>query len=400
MININNHPIWKGQNAFQKQGNILKQKLAKQYSKIISPDKFIGVLGTVGKTITAVACKEVLSEKFNTVSSTDTAKDGIDVSPLLNIPNTILKMKPKTEKAILELGIGIPGEMDFLLQFVQPKTLILTNLSFDSMQGMGDINVVVEENLKALKNLPPSALVIVNWDDLESRKIAESLKSQVVFYGTDKETCHVWVNNIKVEDGMTSFELNYGVERVEIRSKLLGKHQIYPLLAAAALGLSLDIPLFTLKKALERVKPLPHRMQLLSGFNNSTIINDSYDIQLIDLTAAIRTLNEIPARRRILVLGEIKEMGELSEKIHKEVGRIIYENRIDLVFTGLGDVRYTEDELLSLGFVPERLSTNNQNPQLVSKLLKTLNRGDVVLIKGSRSNRFDEVVEKLSKNRN
>lgn len=397
MINIRNHNIWKNQSGFKKQSYLVKLGIAKNYARFLNADKFIGIIGTVGKTTTAIFCKAVLAEKLNVISSTDFDKNVYDTIPLINIPSIILRTKPKTDKVILELGIDLPGEMDFLLDLVKPNTVIMTNLSFDHYNTIGDLNMIIDENIRALKHLSGKDLLIVNWDDAESRKVAENSKAQIVYYGTNKDTCHVWASNITISELSTTFELNYGVERVEIKSNLLGKHQIYSLLAAAALGLSQDVPLFTLKKALERVKPLPHHMQLLPGFNNSTLIDDTCDIQLIDLEGAIMTLNDIPCRRRILVLGEIKDMGEMSEKVHRSIGRIIYENKIDLVFTGTGDISYTEDELLKLGFNPERLITANQNPQLVSKLLKVLNRGDLVLIKGSKTNRLDEVVDKLTK---
>src|SRR5207253_2898142 len=100
---------------------------------------------------------------------------------------------------------------------------------------------------------------------------------------------------------------------------------------------------------------------------------------------------------RILVLGETKELGKFSESLHRKIAQKIFKDRVDLVFLGTGETRYIVDELVSLGFLPEKMETNLQNPQIVAKLLKVLNKGDVCLIKGSRSLRLDEVVARVSK---
>lgn len=397
MLDINSHPIWKNSTGFKKRGHLLRLFVAKQYAKFIKKDKVIGVIGAVGKTTTAIAAKKVLDQKFKVVSTTDTNKTNPNLDPIFNIPMTILRSGPKTEKIILEMGIEIPDEMDYYLSLIKPRTVIVTKLSYEHNEFLGNIDEVFKENLKALRVLDKSGLAILNYDDNNIKDVLDDLRCQVVFYGTDSKNCHVWADNIRIEDFRNTFELNYGVERVEIKSRLLGKHLIYPLLAAAALGVSLDIPLFKIKKALEEVESAPHRLQAIDGFNGSIILDDTYNAQPIAVEEAIETLAQVPARRRILVLGEMRELGEYTEKLHRQIARKIYQNKIDLVFTGTGDVKYTEDELSKLGFVSERLNTGNQNPQLVSKLLKTISKGDVVLLKGAHSVRLDEVVKRITK---
>jgi len=105
----------------------------------------------------------------------------------------------------------------------------------------------------------------------------------------------------------------------------------------------------------------------------------------------------VPARRRVLVLGEMRELGQYSEKLHRQIAQRIYKEKLDLIFLGQGDAQIIADELRSLGFWEERMESNLQNSELVTKLLKTLGKGDVCLIKGSKAVRLDEVVKRIAK---
>src|SRR3989344_1696647 len=397
MIDINKHPIWQGNklwggiNLLKKRGHLVRFFLARQYAKLFPRTLFVGITGSVGKTTTTLACQSVLSEKFKTISTK------IDLDPILNILITILNIRPKTQKVLLEMGVEYPGEMEYYLNMVKPYIGVVTRVSFAHSEFLGSDQEILSEKGKLIEQLPENGYAILNWDDPLVRKLADKTAAQVIFFGTDSINSHVWAGNIKIKDYQTVFELNQGVERVEVRTNLLGRHMVTSLLAAAALGACLGMPLTTIKKGLEKVKSAPHRFDLIEGKNDSFIIDDTHNSSPAAAAEALETLNLLTARRRIVVLGEMKELGVYSEKLHREMAHIIYRNKVDLVFLGTGDANYIADELIKLGFLEDRLFANLQNPQIVSKLIKVLSKGDVVLIKGSRTLRLDEVVKKLSK---
>ncbi len=227
--------------------------------------------------------------------------------------------------------------------------------------------------------------------------MAEKCKANIIYYGTDPKNCTVWAGNIKIEDYRTNFELNLGVERVKVNLQLLGSHQVYPMMAAALLGVINKIPLTKIKIALESVAPQEHTLEALFGPNGSIILDDTMSCSPVDLEVAIDTMFKIPARRRILVLGEMKGLGEYSDNLHRSAAQMIFKEKIDQIYLGTGDANIIADELKSLGFWDEKLQTNLQNSQLVGKLLKNLSRGDVCLIKGARVIRLDEVVKRITK---
>lgn len=397
-MDINKHPIWEQVTpsktkiaSYKKPLHLLRIYLAKQYAKLYPREIFIGVTGSVGKTTCVQSSLAVLSQKFKTLST----KPNLD--PILNIPATLLKLNPSYKKVILEMGIEYREEMDFYLSLIRPQTVVFTQIAYAHSQYLGGLDEIIEEKGKLIEQLDAKGVAILNWDDPSAKKLAKKCKGSIVYYGTDPQNCTVWAGNVRIENFKTIFELNLGVERVKIEFKLLGAHQIYPALAAAALGVVNDIPLTKIKIGLESIQPSEHRMQILAGPNGSLILDDTYNSSPVAVDAAIETLLQINARRRILVLGEMRELGKYSDHLHRSVAQKIFKEKIDLVFLGQGDAQIIAGELKDLGFWEERVESNLQNSQLVSKLLKNLGKGDVVLIKGSRAVRLDEVVKRIAK---
>lgn len=371
--------------------HLLRIYLARQYAKIYPGQIFIGITGSLGKTTCVKASMAVLSQKFKTLAT----KPNVD--PILNIPITLLRVNPRFQKVILEMGIEYKGEMDFYLSLIKPKTVIVTKIAFAHSEFLGDLDEIVEEKGKLIEQLDEEGVAVLNFDDPYCRKLAKKCKGSIVYYGTDPQNCIIWAGNIKIENFKTTFELNLGVERVKINFQLLGFHQVYCALAAAALGMVNDVPLTKIKLGLESIQPSQHMMQVLVGPNGSIILDDTYNSSPSALDAAIDTLLQIPARRRVLVLGEMKDLGKYSEMLHRQVAQKIFKEKIDLIFLGQGDAQIIAQELKNLGFWGERCEANLQNSQIVGKLLKNLGKGDVVLIKASPSVRLDEVVKRIAK---
>lgn len=392
-MEISKHPIWKNVKIYKKPAHLARLFLAKNVAKLYQCSLFIGITGSVGKTTTKEACLSVLSEKYKTLAT----KENID--PIFNLPVTLLKIRPNIKKVILEMGVEYAGEMDFYLSLVKPATAIVTRVSYAHSQFLGDIQDIMLEKGKLVKQLPRDGFAILNWDDLNVRALSKETNAQVIFYGLDKENCHVWASKIKIEQGFTRFEINYGVERVEVTWGLLGKHFVYAALAAAALGLSCGMPLTSIKKGLEKVKSSPHRLQLLEGLSGWQVLDDTYNSSPAALKEALEVLNELPAHRRIAALGEMRELGIYSEPLHRELAQEIYKNRIDRVLLGGGDTSFMADELLKLGFPQERLEAGLSNSQMISKIIRSVDKGDLVLIKGSRAVKLDEVVERVTKHK-
>lgn len=390
-MEITKHPIWAGISPVKKPFHLFRFFLARKFAKLYPRSNFIAITGSVGKTSTARACLAVLSQKYKTLATQE------NLDPILNIPITLLQMRPNIKKVILEMGVEYPGEMDYYLSFVAPSTAIVTRIYFAHSEFLGGIDDIIEEKKKLVKQLPKDGYAILNWDDIYTRKLAKETEAQVLFYGTDSKNCHVWASNIRLSGSNTLFELNYGVERIEVTLKLLGKHYMYAGLAAATLGMNLGLSLMNIKKGLEKIEAPVHRLQIVEGLNDCYVLDDSYNSSPAALEEALNVLNELSARKRIVVLGEMKELGSYSEQLHRAVAQRLYKDKVDMVILSGGDTKFIWDELIKLGFPPEKIELNLSNSQIVSRILKTAGKGDVVLVKGSHAVKLDEVSKRISK---
>lgn len=365
--------------------------LARQYAKLYPQNLFITITGSWGKSICVEFSRAVLSQKYNTISTYGNS----DCAQLFT--KLLLKLKPSNKKVLLETGIQTQDDVAFYLSLVRPNTIVLTKIDYSHSDKLRDLNGIVAEYTKLVESLDEKGLAILNFDDPNCKKLAKLCKGSVMYFGTDGQNCTVWAGNIRIENFRTTFELNLGVERVKVSLPLCGLHLVYPALAAAALGVRNSIPLTKIKLGLESILPMEHRMQVLVGPNDSIILDDTLNSQPSSLDGAIETLMQINARRRVLVLGEMKGLGGYSDGCHRQVAQKIFKEKIDQVFLGGGEALTVDDELKSLGFLEERLSSNLNSSQIVGRLLKVLKKGDVVLIKGSYSVRLDEVVKRIAR---
>ena len=374
----------------KKLGGGFKFFFAKQYSKFFKNPQYIGITGAYGKTTTALASLKVLEQKYLSFYPKR------DVKNLSDLSSVVLNISPKSQKVVLDLVLNNETDVDSYSKLIHLSTLVVTSLE-EITNDTEKNNQKAFQQVKLIEKLTEKDSLIINYDDLNLRRLIEVKNVQPIFYGLDEKNCHVWAGNIKVSNFQTVFELNYGVERAQIKSKFLGKHQLYPLLAATALGIDQGLSLGSIKKALELVEPIEHHFEPLLGFNDCIVIDDTdHDLEATAVDA-IDTINLLPARRRVVVMSDTINYEHPNVEGLKEVARKIYKDRVDLVFLGGGSTQVIADELLSLGFIPERLETGLQNTQITSQLLKVLSKGDVVLIKGSKSSKLTEVVKKLSK---
>lgn len=381
-------------NLFKSQTDKLKIFIARQYSKLIPGEKVIAVIGEHGKSTTVTAIEAVLNRKFKTISSAQIMEKPSSFYSLADISSNILKAKSSIEKIVLELPSTIDWQSKEFRNVLNPKTVVITH-SRGVKDSRAEIAQFIDKTEKMLDLMEEGSQVIVNWEDQNLRTLGQNSKATCFFYGFNQANCHVWGGNVRIQNSLTFFELNYGVERVEIVTKLLGNLNINSLIGAAATGISLGLPLTTIKKGLESIEPLKGRLEMVDGHSGSIILDDSYSSDPSSWEDSLSVINQLSARRRIVVVGEMKGIVENSDRSHRTLAQRIYGERMDIVLVGGGEGNIVAEELRRLGFIDSRIESDLSNPAIVAKLLKILGRGDLVLIKGSQSNRFDEIVKKI-----
>ncbi|MEX0616537.1 MAG: UDP-N-acetylmuramoyl-tripeptide--D-alanyl-D-alanine ligase [Candidatus Woykebacteria bacterium] len=346
----------------------------------------IGVTGSYGKTNTTMAIAYVLGAKFKTIVT------DVNLDTLHNIPITILHLGDH-EKLVLEYGVDHPGEMSTHLFTTKPKVAIVTGISpvHADKEHFGSLEKIIAEKAKLVSALPRKGFAILNWDDQNVRRMSQATKAQVIFYGTDPTNCSLWADRVKVSFKGTEFYLHVQGEQIKIKTQLVGRHYIYNLMAAAAVALTQKMTLKEIASAIENLKPLPGRLSVEPGPKNTVILNDSRRANPASTIAGLQTLDDLIAKRKIAVIGEMGELGQYDEEGHREVGKFTKNIKIDYL-VGIGpSTKYIIDEAKKSMRKGRAIHTKDVF-EAAGVLGTILQKGDLWYLKGSLLKHVERII--------
>lgn len=371
----------------------IKRRIAKLYIwflQNILRVKVIGITGSVGKTTAKEMIYSVLSQKYSTVSSF------ANIDPVYNIPTTILKTPLTARVLVIEMGVEYPGDMDFYNWLVRPDIGVLLNIYWTHTEFLGKIEGVKKEKAKLIENLANSGYAILNLDDSRVASLAKTTKAKVLTFGTAGRV-DIKATNINItEDLKTKFTLTINQETEKIELPILGKHFVYPALAAATAGYVQNIPFHLIKRGIESFRSAPHRMVPIVTKSGALILDDTYNSNPLGVKAAVDVLLEIgKGKKKVAVLGDMLELGEYTEEGHEEVGEYAAKNGVDTLVC-IGDyAKHFADGASRGGMKKSNIvvfSDKNSPFQLIESLAI---RNSVILFKSSRKLKLEELVEKL-----
>lgn len=355
--------------------------------------KVIAVTGTAGKAITAQSINRVLSSKYKVYHRS------VDIDGLLGIPMSLARLKTDHEVVILRLGSSQPGEIAEMVQSIQPDVGIVTNVDYAHTDTFESLDEIAQEKGVLAEYLSPTGLLILNYDDDRVREMANRTRARITTMSLERFGADFMAFNIVVGLNGTGFDLRYGSERHVARwSPLLGKHHLYAVLAALAVGLEFDIPLTEALKILTEIAPLPGRMNPLIGLNNCLLIDDSHSANPTSTLALLDWMNAIKdtGHRTIFVMGNMDGLGEYSQFGHRLIGRRAADVADLIVTEGLEAAlvaRSALDEGKDASKVVTLYSTQDTITTLRDQL--QLNEQDIVLVKGGETSRMENVVAAL-----
>lgn len=343
----------------------------------------IGITGSVGKTTTKEMVAKVLSTRGPVLANMRSFNNQI------GLPLEILKLSEEHWAAVLEMGTNSPGEIATLCGIASPKIGVITSIGKAHTEGLGDIEGIKREKGALLESLPEDGLAILNSDDPNVLDLSKRTRARVVTYGMGSDAAiraadmeEIWGKGIRIhmEDGAI-FEI-----------PLWGKHNGYNALAAVAVGRSLGIQDQEIASSLSLLSPAPMRMELKEE-GGVIVIDDSYNANPLSMRAAIMALASTPAMRRIAVLGDMLELGRISEEEHRDLGSFVAEAGVDILLA-VGDMSdLVVEGALRAGKI---LAIPFGTPEEASHFLaQEILPGDAVLVKGSRKVGMEKVVESL-----
>lgn len=364
--------------------HISKTQLAKSYIKILARTKVIGITGSVGKTLTQNAISKVLSQKYNV------AVGGENLDPTFRIPGTILKTKPWQDFLVLEYGVEHPGDMDHYLNVAVPKIAVFTKISETHTKYFGGKDGVFEEKSKLAKALKNSDTLMLNAGDQDSKRLAQLTRANVVYFGEHaKDT--VKISHFSQGIYGSKYRIHYAGQIESVRSRLIGRHQLLSVHAAAKLGIIWGLTLKQIAKGLTQLIPPNHRLNLIVT-KKLNIIDDTYNSSPAAAIESIKTLESVGlGRKKAAVFGEMRDLGALSKQAHQSLGASLAKSKINLLITvgkAAGEIAQSSAEKNFRGKI-YRLS----NTKDAIKILRSeINKKWVVLVKGSRHEHLERVV--------
>lgn len=362
------------------------QRLA-TYWRAMFKVPLIGITGSIGKTSTKQVVAAMLGERYRVLYSKGNYNNEI------GLPLSVLDINPDTDVVVLEMGGAYAfGEITSLAGIARPSIGIVTNVTHSHVARMGSLEAIARTKTELIEALPENGLAILNYDDELVRGMAEHARCRVVFYGLDTKAD---IRAVDLEsrgaDG-TSFTLAYRGRRDRVHIPLMGLHSVNAALAGLAAGFELGVGLEEMLVGLDRPN-VQLRLILTPGMNGSTILDDHYNSNPKSTFAALALLQELEAKRKIAVLGDMLELGDYEEEGHRLVGgRVI--DMVDLLFT-LGPRARIIAEEARLHSDTLQIASFEDKADLVSAIQEIIQPGDLILVKGSRGLFMETVVRDL-----
>jgi len=363
------------------------QKIAKSWRETLSL-RVIGITGSVGKSTTKELTAEVLGQRYRTI------KNPGNLNNEIGLPVSILKITEGHERAVLEMGLYIPGEIALLCDIAQPQVGVITNVSQVHLERAGTMEAIVQGKSELVESLPPApeGVAVLNYDDPLTRAMSERTQGKVLFYGLSPEA-DLWASDIRSLglEGVR-FVMHYGDESIYIRVPLLGRHSVHTALRAAAVGLIEDLSWEEIVSGLQSSQS-QLRLVAVQGPNGALLLDDTYNAAPPSTIAALNLLAELDGRR-VAVLGDMLELGDFEERGHRMVGVRAAQVVDELVAVG-NRARWIAEEARLAGMSEDQVVALKDSQEAIDYLQDRVGENDVVLVKGSRGMKMDIIVASL-----
>ncbi len=347
----------------------------------------VAITGSNGKTTTREMTASVVSTRYKTLSTKGNFNNEI------GLPLTLLDLKNSHQWAVLELGTNSPGEIDRLGEICIPDIGVITNIGLAHLEGLGSIEGVMNAKGELLKRIKPEGTAVLNADDSRVLYLSTKTSRKVLYFGLSEDAR---IKALDVNETTTgiSFTLVLPEERIPIKLRVHGGFMVSNALAAASVGYIIGLSSEEIKAGLEYFQPVKGRINIFD-VRGVHIIDDTYNANPDSMEAAIRILSSLKGNSRgILVAGDMLELGEHAESMHRKIGAMSARSNIArLYITGefaeaVANGAGKEDKNSMDIFIGAR-------EEILEDLKKSLLPGDWVLVKGSRAMGMEKIVEGL-----
>jgi UDP-N-acetylmuramoyl-tripeptide--D-alanyl-D-alanine ligase len=353
----------------------------------------IGVTGSMGKTTTKEAMAHLLATKYRVHRTKGNFNNHF------GLPLGLLTLEPEYDLAVVEMGMSHAGEIAALARIALPNEGVVTNVAPVHLESFDSIAGIARAKYELIEALPHGGTAVLNADDEYVCQFGRDFKGKVVMFGMSAKGCvpaDVRAENIEmVGTEGTRFDLVSDGVRQAVHSPLLGRHNVYNVLAAAAIALEHGITPSEIAAALPSLQAADKRGQVVQ-VGNIAVLYDCYNSSPKALMAAVDTLTAMPAGRRIVVAGEMLELGATGEELHRECGRHIAASKVDFLLGVRGLAEVMVEAAREGGMKAEFVAAPEEAGEWLARESRD---GDVVLLKASRGVKLEKALEKWKQKR-
>jgi UDP-N-acetylmuramoyl-tripeptide--D-alanyl-D-alanine ligase len=358
--------------------------LARYYRGIMNAT-VVAVTGSGGKTTTKDVIAHMLAQKHNVVKAPESYNNHVGV------PLSLFQVDPVHDYVVLEIGTNQPGEIDELSGIAQPDIGVLTNISETHLKGLGSVEGVKREKSDLFRHLTGDGFAVYNADNQHVREVMEELGISGHSFGLYHDA-EMMASDVQSTLNGVQFTLNGALE---VQLPVLGAWNVYNVLAGFLVAKKTGVDLEKAAEALSEFQPPSMRMQM-EQVEDITIINDAYNANPRSVQLVMDELDHYEWNgRKIVILGDMAELGAKSEQLHREVGTsLLHKRDLDHVFCVGEQMEFAADEIND-GSPEFTLYSSETVEEAADRLLDVIRAGDLLLLKGSRVMQLENVVERL-----
>ena len=357
-----------------------------RYKRSLYHIPVIAVTGSVGKTSTKDVIASVVSTKYKTLKTEGNNNNNI------GLPLTILKLKDH-EALVIEMGMNHFGEISLLTSIAKPTLAVITNIGTSHIGNLGSRENILKAKLEILDGMDVPKIIINNDNDLlHNWALHNQEKIEIHTFGIKNES-GINAQNINLREDGSDFTVVSGIQSLDIQVPVGGEHFVYNALCAIQVGHQLQISDEQIQQGIAKFELTKKRMDIRKLENGAVLINDAYNASYESIKASLDFIENYTGARKIAVLGDIFELGEFTEELHRKVGREVAQRNIDILICAGEASKFIIEEAEKNTKIQTKYFNNNE--EIVENLSQEIRNGDVILVKASNGMKFFEICQKL-----
>lgn len=350
----------------------------KAQKKIQSIDKLqvVGITGSFGKTSTKFITTTILKQGYRVLTTPESYNTPMGISKVING-----ELNEKHEVFVAEMGARNIGDIKELAKLTSPTIGVITSIGPTHLETFKNIDNIMKTKYELIEELPPEGVAIFNYDNKYIRKLADKTFKEKLLFGMEEvEKLDLYAENIETTEEGSIFTIkDKKGNSIQCKTKLLGKHNIYNILAGACVGLALGLNLEQIKKGIEKIEPIPHRLNIIKPASGITIIDDSFNSNPIGAKAALDVLQQFKGGRKIIVTPGMVELGARQDEANREFGKNIAKVCDYVILVGKDITKAIYEGLMEAGYNKEHIFIVDSLKEATTTIQQIARPKDIVL---------------------